>query len=150
MKLIIGVGVPGCGKTTYLKPLAANLHLDYINPDEIREQLTGSMEDHSQEPEVWALVHQKVTEGIKDKGAVLDATYTRRRDRRIVIDLARQYGAQEIIAYWFNLPLDSCMERNRLRSRRVPNAAIEKMYNRLQINPPTEAEGFTQIIELHE
>lgn len=146
MKVIVGIGVPGCGKTTYLKPLAKELSLKYINPDDIREEITGDATNHSKELEVWNLVHSRLIEALKNRGAIVDATFTKIKDRRQLINLCRQNGATEIIAYWFNLPLETCIERNNNRQRAVPEIAIKKMHNRLNLNPPTTDEGFDKIV----
>lgn len=146
MKVIVGIGVPGCGKTTYLKPLAKELSLKYINPDDIRQEITGNATNHSKELEVWNLVHSSLIEALKNRGAIVDATYTKKKDRRKLIELCRQNGASEIIAYWFNLPLKTCIERNNSRKRAVPEIAIKKMHNRLKMNPPTTNEGFDKIV----
>jgi predicted kinase len=45
---IIGIGIPGSGKTTYLKPLAARMGLPYVSLDDIRQELTGDAADHGQ------------------------------------------------------------------------------------------------------
>lgn len=149
MKVIIGVGIPGCGKTTYLKPFAAEQGLVYVNPDDIRQELTGSASDHTQEIKVWRLVHERLVAGLQNTGVVIDATHTRIRDRRQIIKLCNQHGAKEIIAYWFNPNLKKCLERNAKRQRVVPEEALRKMHNRLNLNPPTTAEGFTKVIEIN-
>jgi predicted kinase len=148
VKVIVGIGVPGCGKTTYLKPLAQKLGLAYINSDDIREELTGSPADHGQETEVWGLVHRRIKDALQVKGAVIDATYSKKIDRVQLIKYCKVNGAKEIIAYWFNLPLETCLERNRQRDRIVPEIAVNKMYNRLTLSPPTLDEGYSEIIEV--
>jgi dephospho-CoA kinase len=44
-KIIIGIGVPGSGKTTALKPFAERNTYTYISPDDIRAELTGNAAD---------------------------------------------------------------------------------------------------------
>jgi predicted kinase len=149
MKVIVGVGVPGCGKTTYLKPLAKDLGLEYINPDDIRQELTGNAADHSKEVQVWDTVHARLIEALKNKGAVVDATYTKVKDRLKLIEVCRQNSAKKIIAYWVNLPVETCMERNAMRERIVPKDVIIKMHNRLKLNPPTTDEGFDEVVEIN-
>jgi predicted kinase len=148
MKVIVGVGVPGCGKTTYLKPLAEELKLEYINPDDIRQEITGDATNHSEEVQVWDTVHSRLAESLKNNGAVVDATYTKIKDRRQLLEICQQNGTTEIVAYWFNAPLETCIKRNSQRERAVPEKAIKKMYNRLKLNPPTQAEGFSEVVEI--
>jgi predicted kinase len=142
--VIVGIGIPGCGKTTYLKPLSKEYGMAYVNPDEIRQEITGNAADHSREIEVWKRVHSSVAKSIT-RGVVVDATYTKKRDRRELIQLCQQAGATEIIAYWFDVPIEICRARNKSRERVVPELALLKMHDRLTINPPTLEEGFTEI-----
>lgn len=148
MKVIAGIGVPGCGKTTYLKPFAGAKGMVYISPDEIREELTGDARDHTREVDVWRIVHERLKEALADKDVVVDATYSKARDRRELIDRAREAGADEVIAYWFDTPIGTCIERNRGRSRVVPEIVIANMYRRLRSNPPTTEEGFDRIVKI--
>jgi predicted kinase len=147
MKLIIGIGVPGCGKTTFLKPLAERLGMVYINPDSIRQDLTGDASNHSREPDVWKTVYGRTSEALGKNGAVVDATSTRPQDRKRLIRIARSAGVTEIEAYWFNVPLQLCIERNSQRPRIVPEAVIREMHERLVSSPPVLEEGLTKIIE---
>lgn len=147
MQAIIGIGIPGSGKTTLLKPLAAKQGLAYVNRDDIREELTGDPTNHTREPQVTRLMYQRIAEGLKHKGVVVDATHSKPRDRRTMIEFCRQHGATEIIAYWVNVPLETALLRNRGRERKVPEAALALMQNRLELNPPTPTEGFDDIIE---
>lgn len=148
MKLIVGIGIPGSGKSTYLKPLAEEEGLAYINPDEIREELTGDPTNHTKEPQVWALVHTRTKSALQRTGAVVDATYTKRSDRRQLIKLAHAAGIEDIQAYWFNVPLTVAKARNAARARKVPGQVLEAMYNRMTKNPPELTEGFSAIVEI--
>lgn len=148
MKVIAGIGVPGCGKTTYLKPFAAAKGMAYISPDDIREELTGDASDHTRETDVWRLVHERLKDALAEKDVVVDATYTKQRDRRELIERARGAGADEVVAYWFDTPIGVCLERNRGRSRVVPEMVIANMYRRLCLHPPTPEEGFDRIVKI--
>ncbi len=149
MKLIIGIGVPGCGKTTFLRPLAERLGMAYINPDSIREELTGDASNHSREADVWRIAYDRTTRALMKNGAVMDATFTVPKDRRKLINLAKSVGVSQVDAYWFNVPVRLCIERNSQRSRIVPEAVIRKMHERLVANPPAKEEGYTKIIEIN-
>ena len=148
MHVIAGVGIPGSGKTTYLKPLADKLGYTYVNADAIREEVTGDESDHSKEPVIWKMAHERIVNGLRKGGVVVDATYTRRRDRRELIGLCRQAGATMISAYWFKTPICTCMQRNGARQRIVSEEAILKLHNRLNLNPPKVEEGFDEIVEI--
>lgn len=142
--VIAGIGIPGCGKTTYLQPFAKEHEMAYVNPDELRQEITGDATDHSKESIVWKKVHEFIVQNIR-QGVVVDATYTKKRDRRELVQLCQRNGAKRIIAYWFDLPLEVCKSRNAGRDRVVPEEALLKMHHRLTVNPPTLEEGFTDI-----
>ncbi|PLS81281.1 hypothetical protein CYG49_02425 [Candidatus Saccharibacteria bacterium] len=145
-KAIIGIGIPGCGKTTLLKPLAEHEGLMYVNADDIRMEITGDPRNHTKELVVYRIAHERAVAGIRGAGVVFDGTYTRRRDRVSTIKLLRENGAKQIVAYWIQAPLETCLVRNSTRSKVVPDAAIKKMHNRLNLNPPTPEEGFDEVV----
>jgi predicted kinase len=142
---IVGIGIPGCGKTTILKPLAGEKGLLYINADDLREEVTGDPADHSKDRLVWKKLYQKIEDGLKDKGVVVDVTNTKKRDRRQMVDYLKQNGTDKITGYWVKAPLDACLRRNKRRSRVVPGEALSKMQRRLELNPPSVAEGFDEL-----
>ncbi len=151
MQVIVGIGPPGCGKTTLLKPLAEKFGYTYINGDDIRQEITGDPTDHTREPIVWRIARANIKQALdNNQGVILDGTYSKPKDRRKIIEYCRQHGASQITGYWFNLPLKTCFERNRQRGRIVSEDVISQMYNRLQLNPPALEEGFDEIIEVKE
>lgn len=148
MKAIIGIGLPGCGKTTLLRPLAKKEGLAYINADDIRKELTGDARNHSKEPVVWRIAHSRIRDGLKSAGVVIDATHSKRKDRARMVSFCRENGAQHIIGYWVKASLKTCMQRNEARHRVVRTEAVNKMYQRLETNSPSIEEGFDEVIEV--
>ena len=146
MKAIIGIGIPGSGKTTYLKPLAARERLLYVNADDIREEVNGDASDHRRHLYIMKLFHDRVRQGLAGKGVVLDMTYSRKKDRLQAVRFCRDNGAREVVAYWFSTPLSVAKARNAGRSRSVPEPALYAMASRLQHNPPSLEEGYDRIV----
>ena len=64
-------------------------------------------------------------------------------DRAPYVKIARAFGC-DLEAVFFDVPAPVCQERNRLRQRVVPQAAIEDMQAKLV--PPSLEEGFSRII----
>lgn len=145
MLAIIGIGLPGCGKTTILKPLAKVNNLVYINADDIREELTGDPTNHAKDAEVWEELYHRIADGLMGRGVVVDVTNTKLSDRRQMVSFARRNGAKKIEGYFIKAPVETCMERNNKRHRVVPSAALNKMQRRLERNPPSLNEGFDGI-----
>lgn len=145
MIAIIGIGLPGCGKTTVLKPLAKEKKLDYVNADDIRLEVTKDATDHTREKLVWDILYQRVKAALQEKGVVIDVTNTKPKDRKQMTNFCRQNGATKIIGYWVQAPVEVCAARNAARARSVPPEVLCKLSNRLNINPPALEEGFDEI-----
>jgi predicted kinase len=144
---IVAVGVPGSGKTTFLKPYAQRIDAEYINPDELRAQVLGDATDHSQNTSIWGLVYQQIDDALVRGSVVIDALGTDPAYRRSDIARFKRAGAR-VIAYQFVAPLELCLARNRGRPRQVPEHAICDAYAELEAHPPSRAEGFDEVIRI--
>ncbi|MGA2711936.1 MAG: AAA family ATPase [Bryobacteraceae bacterium] len=140
LRIILAVGLPGSGKSTYFERLGAHP----ISSDAIRLQLADDENDQTIHGPVFATMRYLVRQRIKLQQPVtyVDATNLTRRDRRPFIKLAREYGC-EIEAVYFDIPLDICRARNARRARVVPEHALDLMAAKLV--PPSVEEGFTQV-----
>ena len=68
------VGIPGSGKSTYLRTLKNN-NLRVVCPDEIRKTLTGNISDQSRNGEIWKLAEEEINSLLSEGFyVVLDAT----------------------------------------------------------------------------
>lgn len=83
--LIMPIGIPGSGKTTWINKTFKDIIHDSvilnnnktvaIHPDRVREELTGSISDLSHDKKVWKLVKRRVSRALKQgKDVILDAT----------------------------------------------------------------------------
>ena len=139
-KIIITVGLPGSGKSTYLARLGVNA----ISSDEIRRLIADDPRDQSMNARIFAtiryLVSQRLAAGRPE--TYVDATHLTHWERQPYIRLAQLHGC-EIEALFFDVPVDVCIQRNQGRERVVPEQAIRDMAALLQ--PPTEGEGFARI-----
>lgn len=150
MKVILSIGIPGCGKTTALKPLAEKLGYDYINRDEIRLELTGDPTDHTMEQEVSKIAYERLAEALQFGGVVIDSTLAKRKDRIETVEACRELGATEITALWFKIPFEECLRRNKKRERQVPEAVLIRMQKMLDLDPPTPEEGYDNLAVVSE
>lgn len=142
--LIVLIGLPGCGKSTYAaKKKEAGLIV--ISPDEIREELTGDMSDQSRNREVFSLAHKRTKEALRHGGSVVfDATNLTRRARNDLLSCIPDRHNTYVEYVLFRIPLEECLKRNRQRTRHVPEDVIRRMNNSFTF-PVKEKEKYDRL-----
>jgi predicted kinase len=149
-ELVIMVGIPGSGKSTYVQALGQQGY-EIINPDAIRVELTGDMADQSQNAKVWGFAHRRLIEGLKQgKNMVLDATNVARKGRRELINLVRtEVPGTHIKALVKDISKETAIERVKKRVGEggldIPPDVMDRMYEKYRLNPPTAEEGFDEV-----
>ena len=142
-KLVVLVGLPGSGKSTYLARLGVNA----ISSDEVRRLLVDDATDQTIHRRVFTTVRHLIRQRIAVGRAVtyIDATNLTRRERRQYVRLGQLHDC-EVEAVFFDVPLEICLERNHARTRVVPDEAVREMA--LKLRPPSIEEGFTTITQV--
>jgi predicted kinase len=139
-RIILLIGLPGSGKSTW----AADHGFHALSSDEIRLTLADDPTDQTIHSRVFAtiryLLRQRI--GIGRLATCIDATHLTRRERRPYFDIARWYDC-DVEAVFFDVPLETCLARNRARPRQVPEEAVIAMAAKLE--PPDPEEGFSRI-----
>ncbi|MBN8562904.1 MAG: AAA family ATPase [Leptolyngbya sp. UWPOB_LEPTO1] len=165
------IGLPGSGKSTLADSLLADESLPsellcsrewnfqdthtrrLISTDAIRAQLFGDEAIQGSWLKIWLEVRSQFQQAGSAiaadelEFAIYDATNAVRKQRRAAIALARKAGFTHITGIWVNPTIEICLERNRLRSRQVPEEVIHRMARRLYGAPPSVEEGLDCLIE---
>lgn len=139
-RIVVLVGLPGCGKSTW----AARYGPAVLSSDAIRGWLSDDPTNQTIHHRVFATLRYILRQRLELQRPLtfIDSTNLTRRERRPYIKTADLFDC-EVEAVFFDVPVEVCLERNRARSRNVPEHAIYDMARRL--SPPSVEEGFSRI-----
>ena len=141
--LILLVGIPGSGKTTYAeKYIQEHPNTVHLSSDKIREELWGNEATQGDNNEVFSLMQSRAIDALNNgQSVVYDATNVTRKDRSYIITLCPKFAKIECHIIW--APIETCIERDAIRERTVGKVVIDKMLKRFQA--PFFDEGLDEI-----
>jgi predicted kinase len=139
-RIIVLVGLPGSGKSTYLKERG----LPALSSDTLRQLLADDETEQSIHAQVFSALRYLLRERLRLRRPVtyIDATHITPAERRPYIEIGRKHDCR-VEALFFDIPPEVCKQRNRGRSRVVPDSVIDRMAQKLEL--PTVAEGFAAV-----
>ena len=155
MEMVLMVGIPGCGKSTYARErLAGHLRIsrdemrgDPAEVDRLAWRYRREVHPKNKKPKKvrraeYILVSDALRSG---RDIVIDSTNTTRSKRELNIRLAKEHGAR-VRAVFFT-DHEAAMERNarRIGKERVPDRSMRRILDNLE--PPSAGEGIDEIIE---
>ena len=145
-KLFLMVGIPGSGKSTFIKDYTKKMYQSYavISRDDIRFNMVSEDEPYfSKEKAVFKEFVDKIKESLsKNDITFADATHINENSRcKLFRALGENLKGIEVHALVFKVPVELAIERNSNREGRklVPETAIRNMNSQFTI--PSFEEG---------
>ncbi|PWM20004.1 MAG: hypothetical protein DBX97_04235 [Collinsella tanakaei] len=130
-ELVMLVGLPASGKTTYAEGLKAKgFHIH--SSDKIRKELYGDVNVQDKNVEVFSELHKRIKNDLQNGiSCVYDATNMSMKRRIAFLGEIKKYDCKKICVL-FVVPIEVCKERNQNRERKVPEDVFDKMLKQFQ------------------
>ena len=140
MRIVLLVGLPGSGKSTYLEQIGVR----GLSSDGIRQLLADDETDQTIHARVFQTLRYLLGQRLELGRPLtyIDATNLTPQERRPYLEIGRARGC-DVEALFFDVPLQVCLDRNARRRRVVPAEALRKMS--VKLVPPTTEEGFARV-----
>jgi len=129
--LLVVFGLPGTGKTTFARALAARLGMPHFNTDIIRTELGRKQQyDLRDKSFIYARMLERAREELqKGKGVILDGTFHREIFRNPFTELGRDLGIQ---VKWIELSAKAAIVRERVSGSRPYSEADYEVYLKIR------------------
>jgi len=145
--VVVLCGPAACGKSTFAAKHFRPTQI--ISSDQARALVCDDERDQRFQTQAFALVHFLVEQRLSiNRLCVVDSTALAATARKSLLELARRFHVP-VVALLFDVPLETCLERDASRERTVSRTAIEHQYELfVQARSSVRQEGFDQVIEL--
>ena len=147
--IVVLCGPAACGKSTF-----AERHFrptQIISSDWARTRVCDDDRDQRFNAQAFALVHFLLEQRLTlNRLCVVDSTALTATARQGLLDLAKKLQVPAV-AMLFDVPLETCVERDEKRERSVGRGVIERQYQIFeQAKAAIRQEGFDQVLELQD
>ncbi len=142
--LIIAVGAPASGKSTWSKKFCEDNNVIRVSTDEIRAEIGKGESDQSVSYAAFCIAKKRISQALAlGKHALIDATSCDRKSRKDWINMGRGAGAY-IVTVAFEVPTNELYRRDAERERHVGKAVIDHFVSKY--TRPSVDEGIDKII----
>ena len=147
--IVVLCGPAACGKSTF-----AARHFrptQIISSDWARACVCDDDRDQRFNAQAFALVHFLIEQRLTlNRLCVVDSTALTAPARKELLELAKRFQVPAV-ALLFDVPLDTCVERDEKRERSVGRIVIERHHQGFELTKAViREEGFDQVLELQD
>lgn len=136
--LIILVGPPASGKSTWGKKFAEQNNMVYVSTDALRAELGSGEADQSVSAAAFGLARKRITQALSQgKNAMIDATSVNQKSRKDWVKIGRENNAY-IIAVAFEVSREELYRRDAQRDRHVGKEIVDRFVDKY--SRPTTSE----------
>lgn len=141
--LILLIGPPGAGKTTYAeKYISQHANTVLLSSDKIRKEMWGNEAIQGDNNEIFGRMQTRTVDSLNfGYDVIYDATNMIRKDRARIIATCPKFARIEAHIIW--APIETCIERDAARKRTVGKEVIDRMLKHFQA--PYYDEGIDEI-----
>jgi protein phosphatase len=145
--IVVLCGLSGCGKSTFAKRHFRPTQI--ISSDWARGLVCDDERDQRFNTQAFALLHFLVEQRLTlNRLCVVDSTALTPQARKDLLNLAKKCQVPTTLVL-FNVPLETCIERDKKRERTVGQAIIERQFQGFELSRDAiRQEGFDQVVEL--
>jgi protein phosphatase len=145
--IVVLCGPSACGKSSFAKRHFRPTQI--ISSDWARALVCDDERDQRFNTQAFELVHFLLEQRLTlNRLCVVDSTALTTQARKDLLNLARRCQVQTTLIL-FNVPLETCIERDEKRERSVGRAVVERQYQSFELSKDVfRQEGFDQVVEL--
>ena len=146
--LIMLVGLPASGKSTFAEQFAEKNNFDIVSSDKIRGMLYGDESIQGDSEEVFGTVHDEIFDNLYHGiNTIYDACNIHKHHRIEFLNKVNEKVSEcNKYCYHISTPLSVCFERNEKRDRKVPVSVISQMA--VDFDKPIPQEGFDSVYNI--
>jgi len=143
-RLVMLIGIPASGKSTYADKLEKNLGYIIHSSDKLRQELYNNIDTQDKNQELFEELHKRIKRDLNNGlNVAYDACSINFKKRIEFLKSIKHIKDIETIAILFATPYEQCLEQNKKRDRIIPEYVIERMYR--HFNVPMYCEGWDKI-----
>ena len=142
-EFILLCGIAGVGKSTFARSLSKLRHYEICSSDAIRGELWGNESDQREPNKVFQVMLARTRKALSEgKSVIYDAANIEEKYRLQILQQVCKFDCLKVCDVFITKP-ETCIARQQLRERKVPEHVIWRQIKKFQT--PNYYEGWDEI-----